>query len=265
MNFIFLLFLYYELEKRKTTRVRLCTWNINGVVQNSKSLQERLKQIHSWWPFDFTINVLALQEVFKKSGEKFNNVEFVKDLVSSSFGLPNHYFIEDTGLTFETPGLMTCFESGKQVKTYFEPFQKRRSYDKYANKGFMDCFLVSENIHIINLHMQSIMYQKDWTFLSFTQRSQIEQILMYVRNFEKVILCGDFNIRDDSWIGMYLQSRLIAFGFKKIVTRKNTNYENEYLDQVWVKGCKKFKSLDLCGMESLVSSDHIPLFVEIEF
>jgi len=278
---ILLVYYFYSIEnkkkiaERKKTSFKLACWNINGVVQNSHSLQERLEKADSWWPKDFNVNVIALQEVFLKSGEMFNNVEFVKIFLEkvTNTMVKKHIYPLERARALETSGLMTSFSENdfEIVSTKFEPFQKKRSYDTFANKGFLDLILKDSNsnsnlIHLINVHLQSIMTQKDWTLLGLTQRSQIEQLLMYARDFKNVIICGDFNIRDDSWMGLYLQARMFSFGFKKVKTKK-FSYENEYLDQVWVKGSSNIivKENLFSEKDSLISSDHVPIFVEIEF
>lgn len=257
------LFAYAKKKSATSRTVRVCTWNINGVIQNSHTLQERFSKIDTWWSPDLKPDIVCLQEVFKFTNHGVNNVAFVENYFSSR-GFSNQ--VHGGQGPLESSGLLTVSNHGLEF-VHFEPFSKKRSYDVLAHKGFLDCTIQGTDIHVVNVHMQSIMSKRDWTMLWMTQKVQLDQLLRYVEKLNRVILCGDFNIRSDTLLGAFMHAKLAMLGFKKVLAKKESNffYENEYLDQIWVRGCMDVQPLATLSEKTLVSSDHIPVFAEIVF
>jgi endonuclease/exonuclease/phosphatase family metal-dependent hydrolase len=263
-------------EKRAKNSVTIISWNTNGVIQNSLDFKSRFQQGLNH-PFIADADVLCLQEIFTK-----NKVHHVaRKVLEESRNFFKHSLDDEPPITqrsiYETSGLVNCSSSPSVSKLHI--FRDRTSFDIMAQKGFLHTKL-ENGVHVINLHIQSILREINFydtyffSRISVYQRKQIRQLERFLKhNFhptnDKIVILGDFNINpyNDIVNGMFLSTVLTRLGFKqRPFDRYESKFDCEYLDHVWYKNMR-IKKLHVppSQKELLRFSDHLPVKTTFSF
>jgi len=148
----------------------------------------------------------------------------------------------------------------------FIRFDNLASIDKLSDKGFI--IFKIDDLYIINLHLQAI-YSKDDDNKKITKK-QLDQVINYCNNLNKVLICGDFNI---------CLSNLNIPGYNKIISnipthwsildgimdtsskyKKNDNFIPFYLDGGFYKNIK-VKNIQI--QDEIDNTDHLGVSFEI--
>jgi len=280
-------------HKQTQNKITIVSWNTNGVIQNSLDFYSRFSNglKHPFFQ-DPSIDILCLQEIFQ--GVKPSALDLLKANGFDIFHHDQELLLKKNKQVFELSGLVNCCRSQSQPKfqvlqennfsmNYLQEnnfalnvFQERTSFDILAQKGFLHSKTES-GVHIINLHLQSILREMHlydtycFSRISIYQRKQLKQLFTYLRNRfthkDKVIIVGDFNINPffDYVNGVYLSVNMARLGFKMrpydiFNYEKNNNYDCKFLDHVWYRNMK-LKSMErLQATKDLLQfSDHLPV------
>ena len=102
----------------------------------------------------------------------------------------NHNCIQPAGAFFKlTDSGLTVYSKYHINFVEFVRFNNLSSIDKFSDKGFL-VFKIDE-LYVVNSHLQASYNLFDKNENGYCQ---LNQIIEYCKYFEKVVICGDFNI-----------------------------------------------------------------------
>jgi len=269
-------------NKRDTNEITIISWNTNGVIQNYYNFASRFSQglNHSFFKkeHDQENVILCLQEIFRGPVKTIAMQELQKHgftVLHQDLAINNK--LKYTLGVKELSGLVNASLGNQDllvVDKGLHIFKDRTSFDILAQKGFYHS-VTSNGVHIINLHLQSILREYHvydtycFSRISVYQRKQLKQLFQYIRsNFtstDKIVIVGDFNINPyfDYVNGLYLSCQMSLLGFTMrgydMYNYKNKNtYDCRFLDHVWYRNLKIKKTVQAFP-ELLQFSDHLPV------
>lgn len=160
-------------------------------------------------------------------------------------------------------GLLTLVKD--QFQTKYLGFSKFYSQGKIFSlqiqdcllgKGFIDVYLKSQNFHLINTHLVA---NYDHSTLDQTRINQLNQLFGYTKNFNRVILAGDFNLDEKS----AYYNEILKGGFKDLTYGLGPSYpeSGEKLDFIFGFKTTMLKSCEYINYSSRVS-DHNGILIK---
>lgn len=171
-------------------------------------------------------------------------------------------FYEDSWLATKG-GLLTLVKDQFQAKNLgFNKFYSQgkifslQIQDCILGKGFIDVYLESLNIHLINTHLVA---NYDHSAFDQTRVNQLTQLFEYTKNFKRVILAGDFNLDEKSDLYNFILKR----GFKDFTFGLGPSYPDsgEKLDFIFGFKTNMLKSCEYINYSSRVS-DHNGILIK---
>lgn len=145
-----------------------------------------------------TYNVQRLPYLFRKNIDvdyllQKYDVVCLQENFMSLFGTNKKHY--KYGCVIPPGSLTKVIDSGLSIHSKhdihfidFVPFNNLRSVDKFSNKGFL--IVKIKNLIVVNTHLQSIYKESDNEIAD----KQLKMIFDRCKLFDKVLICGDFNL-----------------------------------------------------------------------
>jgi len=227
----------------------ISTFNIKNDIKDYKRSKE--KEILNYLNKN-KLDILNLQELYKPLYK-----DLLKDLKNTKYTINNRFRFR-LPLIFNRINESTPIITNKKVvstKTYWLPhfpsFLKRIiTKTEIEDNG--------EIISIYNTHLD-FMFDK-------VKEKQLKKILNIIKKDKnKIILSGDFNLKNNKEIFNKFVSKLDSIGIKRVELNDKTLKQSKYhraIDHIFIS--KDFKVIKKEIIKDLDISDHYPLLIEIK-
>lgn len=227
----------------------ISTFNIKNDIKDYKKEKEQeiIKFLNN-----NKLDILNLQELYKPLYK-----DLLKDLKHTNYHINNKFRFR-LPLVFNRINESTPIITNKKVlstKTYWLPH-----FPSFLKRIITKTVIVNdgEKISIYNTHL-------DFMFDNVKEK-QLKKILNIIKKDKnKIILTGDFNLKNNKEIFNNFVKELESLGIKRVELNDKTLKQSKYhraIDHIFLS--KEFKVLKKEIIKDLDISDHYPLLIEIK-
>ena len=227
----------------------ISTFNIQNDINNFS--HDKTEQIINYIK-EYKIDVLNLQEVYSKV-----NDDLIKELKKMNYISTGNYrfLLRKTLNKINEKNSIITNHKVLYTRTYHLPFMPSL-LKRIITKTVID--YEGEKVSIYNTHLD-FMY-------TLSKKRQLKRILSILKKDKnKIILTGDFNLKDNKEIFQEFIKELEILGIKHININEKTFKPSRYhraIDHIFIS--EEFKLVSKKLITDIETSDHYPVLIKIK-